>query len=117
MCVKIVKSEEKIPYNVSLPLLDQIKGSKEILIDCEPDCPKVIKLMDELETYCKNGSYLPIKLKMVNSNNLKLFKKTKEINKEFELNDIISLMVQFHKKADDKLKELSQICTKGNRNE
>ena len=113
MCVKIVKSKQKVPYNVDLPLDEQLKGSEEILIDCEPDCPKMIKLMDEIENHCKFGQMLPIKLKMVNNNNLQLFKKTRQLNKEIQLNDIIKNMVQLHKAADDGLQELVEICNKG----
>jgi hypothetical protein len=112
MCVEIIKSEVQQSYKPELPFEEQICGCQEVLIDCEPNCPKVVKFLDEVEKVCKNGQTLPIEIKLANNSNLKLFKKTKELNKDLLLNDIMGQIVLVHKNTDDKLKELSEMCLK-----
>lgn len=41
-----------------------------------------------------------------------LFKKNKKLKKDRNWNDIISKLVLMHKKTDDELKELVQLCAK-----
>ncbi len=113
MCVEIFKFDAKQSYNAELPFEDQIKDSKEVLIDCSPDCPKVAKFLGEVEKVCKNGQSLPIKIKLADNTNFKLFNKTKKLNTDLLINDIISHAVLLHKDTDAKLKELSEICMKG----
>ena len=115
MCVEIFKLDNKQSYKPELPFEEQVVGSKEVLIDCEPNCPKVTHFLDEVEKICKNGQYLPFNIKLADNSNFKLFKKVKKLNKEITTSDIISKMVLFHKNADDKLKELSDMCLKGDR--
>ena len=113
MCVEIIKSEDKQSYRPELPFEQQFVGSEEVLIDCTPECPKVIKFLDEVEKVCKNGQSLPIQIKLANNSNLKLFGKTKKLNEDLLLNDIIRQAVLIHENADSKLRELSEICLKG----
>ena len=113
MCVEIIKSECTCSYKPWLPFEEQIKDSKEVFIDCEPTCPKVVKFLDEVEKICRNGQSLPLNIKLSDNLNLKLYSKTKKLNKELLLNDIIGQVALIHKNADDKLKELSELCTKG----
>lgn len=115
MCVEIFKSEEQHSYKPELPLQEQICGCDEVIIDCtNPKCIKVNKFLDEVEKICKNGQSLPIQLKLADNSNLKLYSKTKKLNKELLLNDIVRQAVLIHKNTDDKLKELFDMCSKGN---
>lgn len=41
-----------------------------------------------------------------------LFKKNRKLNKDKAVDDIITGIVLLHKKADDSLKELSEMCCK-----
>jgi hypothetical protein len=114
MCVEIIKSEDQQSYKPELPLEDQICGCQEVLIDCaNPKCYKVAKFLDEIEKVCKNGQSLPINIRLADNTNLKLFSKTKKLSRELLLNDIMGHMALIHKNADDKLKELSEMCLKG----
>lgn len=113
MCVEIYKPESKQSYKPELPFEEQVMGSQEILIDCEPNCPKVAKFLDEVERICKNGQSLPIQIRLADNSNLKLFKKAKQLNQDLLVNDIIGQAVLIHKNADTKLKELSDMCSKG----
>lgn len=113
MCVEIFKSDTKQSYKPELPFEEQFIGSKEVLIDCESNCPKVARFLDEVEKICKNGQSLPITIRLADNSNLKLFKETKKLNKDLFLNDIIGHAVLLHKNTDDKLKELSEMCIKG----
>jgi phosphatidylinositol kinase/protein kinase (PI-3 family) len=90
---------------------DQIKDCKEVVIDC--DCEKVHKFLDEVENCCSKGKILNFNIKMVNTTNLGVYRKTKQVNKELKINDIINGLVQFHQKADKELEEISNICKKG----
>jgi hypothetical protein len=113
MCVEIFKFDSKQSYKPELPFEEQVLDSQEILIDCEPNCPKVVKFLNEVERVCKLGQSLPINIKLANNSNLNLFSKTKKLNEELLLNDIIGQAVLIHKNTDDKLKELSEMCLKG----
>lgn len=113
MCVEIIKADDQQSYKPELPFEEQIKGSVEVHIDCEPNCPKVAAFFDEVEKVCKNGQSLPIQIKLIDNNSLKLYSKTKKLNKDLLINDIIKQAVLLNKTADDKLKELSEICLKG----
>lgn len=113
MCVEIFGSENKHSYKPELPLSEQICGCQEVLIDCGPNCPKVVKFLDEVEKVYKNGQSLPMQIKLSDNSSLKLFSKIKKLNKELLLNDIIGQAVLIHKNADAKLKELSEMCLKG----
>ena len=113
MCVEIIKSEEQQSYKPEFPFQEQICGCQEVLIDCHPDCPKVARFLDEVEKICKNGQTLPIHIKLADNSNLKLFKKTKQLNNDLLINDIIGQTVLIHKNTDNKLKELSELCLKG----
>jgi len=114
MCIEIVKSEAQESYKPNLPFEEQICGCQEVLIDCtNPKCSKVAKFLDEVEKICKNGQSLPIQIKLADNSNFSLFKKTKQLNRELLLNDIIGQVVLIHKNADTKLRELSELCAKG----
>ena len=112
MCVEIIGPESKISFKPELPLEEQIVGSKEVLIDCTPDCPKVVKFLSEVEKACKCGKTLNIKLKML-GNNLNLFNKTRKLNKEIMNNDIVSKIALLYDRTDRGLEELSNMCRKG----
>jgi hypothetical protein len=43
-----------------------------------------------------------------------LFSKNKKLNNDAAINDIIEEVVLLHKKADDGLKELAEMCVKEN---
>lgn len=113
MCVEIFKLDVKQSYKPELPFQEQFIGSDEVLIDCDPDCPKVSKFLDEVEKICRNGQSLPIKIKLADNLSFKLFSKTKKLNRELLVNDIIGQAVLLHKNTDVKLKELSEMCLKG----
>lgn len=113
MCVEIFKLDKKESYKPELPFEEQLCGCQEVLIDCGPNCPKVNKFLDEIEKFCKLGQSFPINIKLLDNSNLKLYSKTKQLNKELILNDIVKQAVLIHKNTDNKLKELSDMCMKG----
>lgn len=113
MCVEIIKPENQQSYRPELPFDIQICGCQEVLIDCGTNCHKVSSFLDEVEKICKSGQSLPITIRLADNTDLKLFKKTKQLNHDLLLNDIVSKAVLIHKNADDKLKELYDMCTKG----
>jgi len=114
MCVELVKSETQVSFKPELPLEEQICGCQEAIIDCEPDCPKVLKFLAEVEKACQYGKSLGIKLSLVDTHNFGLFKKVKDLNQAIATSDIIHQIVLFHDKADRRLEEIANMCRKPN---
>jgi hypothetical protein len=107
MCVEIIKPEETVSYRLDLPFQEQVCDSKEVLIDCDTNCEKVQGFLDEVQKACQCGQNIGFKIKLTNLNDLQLFKKTKKLNNDLLVNDIIRHIVDVYNKTDNKLRELS----------
>lgn len=117
MCIKIVRSKGEVSYNTERPLEEQLRGSKQIVINYEPCDPTIDKFLDEVERLCKNGITAKLNIKFNHNNNLagaRTSKKMAMLSKELDFNEIIKLMVTAQAEADKKLKELSGICSGSN---
>lgn len=113
MCVDIIKENEILAYDINSSFEEQIKNSKEAVIDCNKEnCPKVFSFLNKMEKFCKDGFSLPIELKVVDNTNIKLFKKIKGLRKSLLLNDIIGQLALTHKKADNELEDILKMCNK-----
>lgn len=113
MCVKIIRSKEEVSYNSELPLEDQIKGCKQVVVNYEPCDPSIDKFLDEVERLCKNGIAANLNIKFNHNNNLtgaKIGKEMYRLAKDLDINEIIKLMVTAQAEADRKLEELSGLC-------
>lgn len=113
MCIKILRSKEEFSYDSEKPLEEQIKGSRQIIVNYEPFDPSIDKFLDEVERLCKNGITANLNIKFNHNNNLKGIKIRKEmlkLSRDLDINEIIKIMVIAQAEADKKLEELSGIC-------
>lgn len=119
MCVKIVKNQQEIPYDLSQPLEVQIKGCDQIIVNYEPFDPQIEKLLSEMDRFSQTGVDAKINIKVVHNNHVfgvKIRKKLKKSTNDITLNEIIKLMALTYAETDKKLEELANCCTGANCN-
>ena len=113
MCIKIVKLKEEVSYDSNKPLEEQIKGSKQIIINYEPKDLSVDKFLDEVERMCKNGISASLNIKFNHNNHIagaKAKKKVAKLSKDLNINELVKAVVSAHADADKKLEEIAQSC-------
>lgn len=113
MCIKIIRADDEIKYDISKPLEDQIRGSKQIVVDYEPNDPSLDKFLDEIERFCQTGVNRTFNIKVKHNNNVmgaKVKSKMKEYAKDMNLNEVIRSLVNIYSEADKKLEEISTMC-------
>lgn len=113
MCIKIIRADDEIKYDISKPLEDQIKGSKQIIVDYEPNDPSLEKFLDEIERFCHTGISRTFNIKVKHNNNVmgaKVNNIIKECAKDLNLNEVIKSLVNSFSETDKKLEEIATIC-------
>lgn len=113
MCIKIVKTKGEIPYDVTKPIEEQVRGSKQVIINYEPNDPSIERFLNEVERVCQTGVSCNLNIKVVHNNYLngaKTAKKSKHLEMELRLNDIVKMMSTSFSNNDKKLEELASIC-------
>lgn len=113
MCIKIVRSKDEISYDMSEPLEDQLKGSKQVIVNYEPKDPSIDKFLDEMERLCKKGISATVNIKFNHNNNLLGAKAKKEMNKlakDLDINELIKMITVAQAEADKKLEEITKLC-------
>src|ERR1035438_7277640 len=91
MCIKIIRADDEIKYDKSKPLEDQIKGSKQIVIDYTPNDPSLERFLDEIERFCQTGINRTLNIKVKHNNNVmgaKVKSKIKEYAKDLKINEV-----------------------------
>lgn len=117
MCVKIVRAKGEVEYDMSRPLEEQIRGSKHIVINYEPNDASVDKFLSEIDRFCQNGINANLNIKVIHNNHIAgamVKKQVVGITKGLEFNALIKLMALAHAESDRKLEELAQYCMDGN---
>ena len=120
MCIKIIRAEDEIKYDINRSLEEQIVGSKQITIDYEPNDPSLGKFLCEIERFCKTGIGRTFNIKVKHNNNVmgaKVKSKMKEFANTLDVNELIKSLALSYSEADKKLEELAIICTNGYKNE
>lgn len=117
MCIRIKSSDSEIKYDSSIPLEDQIAGSKEVVIKYDPKDPDIDRFICEMERVCSNGISIGADLKVDVIHNdcifgLKAKKQVKRLTKDLNLNEAIKLLTNLQSKTDKALGELSNFCRK-----
>lgn len=113
MCIKIVKSKEEFSYDVEKPLEEQIKGSKQVIINYDPADDSIDKFLTEIERLCKNGISAKLNIRFNHNNNLNGVKVRNEmikLSKDLDINEVIKLMTLGYAEADKKLEEIVNCC-------
>lgn len=116
MCIKIVRSKKEVSYDMNIPLEDQIKGCKQVVVNYEPKDPAMDKFIGEVERLCKKGISTKLNIEF-NHNNFLLGAKTgkqlAKLAKQLELNEVIKFMVNSYAESDKKLEEIANYCMDG----
>lgn len=109
MCIKIVRNKETVEYDMQLPLEDQIKGSKQIVVDYRPEDPSIEKFMDEIERLLQSGISAHLNIKVLHNNTIsgaRVKRKTSDIVSGVNFNEVIKLMTLVQSVADTRIDEL-----------
>ena len=113
MCIRIINNQGEISYNMTRPLDEQIRGSKQVIIDYKPEDPSVDKFLDEVERLCKHGVSASLNIRFNHNDNLagaRIKKKMGGLEVDLDINELIKLMATAHKETDKKLEELVNYC-------
>lgn len=113
MCVKIVRLKETKPYDVNRPLEEQLRGSKQVVVNYEPKDPSIDRFLTEVERLCKNGVTASLNIQFNHNNYVKGKRLQKEVQKlaeDLDLNEVIKFMVTAQAEADKKIEEMLQLC-------
>lgn len=109
MSILIVKDEEVIPYDQSIPLDNQIIGYDEIVVNYEPSDTSIPLFLSEVERISKIGIETKLSIKVNHNDHMFGFKVKQRIRKatnDITLNEIIKLMVLSHIETDRKLQDI-----------
>lgn len=115
MCIRIVKLKEETAYDSSRPLEEQIKGSREVLVDYNPTDSSVDHFLSEVERLCKTGVTASLNIKFKHNNNLsgaRIGKQMRKIANGLDLNEFIKSIALLQSEADKRLEEMSALCLK-----
>ena len=113
MCIRIVRHKEESSYDPTIPLEQQVRGAKHVVVDYDPNDSHMKGFMDEIERIVKNGISCQMNIKVNAKNTLDGFRFERRINKitkDLDINEVIKSLVMIHAQTDDKLKEISEMC-------
>lgn len=116
MSVQIIRSKEAIPFNPSIPLEEQVRGSKQIVIDYNPQDSSVTSFIEQFERLAKSGISCQMNIKFNCNHTLESYRAERQleaISEEHEMNDVIKKIAEFSSHADRELSALSQMCARG----
>jgi hypothetical protein len=120
MCIKIIRAEDEIKYDISKPLEEQIVGAKQIVVDYEPNDSSLVNFLCEIERFCQTGVSRTFNIKVKHNNNVggaKVKSRIASYAKKMSVNEVIKSLTLSYAQTDKKLEELSTICLIGNKNE
>jgi hypothetical protein len=95
------------------PLEDQLDHANRIVIDYHPDDSSIEKFVDEVERICKSGISCNMNIEVSTNNILngqRVKRKTKELEFDLKMNDLIKLMAMVQSHTDKRLEEMSELC-------
>lgn len=113
MCIKIVYSNHESSYDMNESLEKQLVGSKQVVVNYEPNDPSIEKFFDEMEKFCQNGIACNVNLKVLHNDQLigqRYKNQAIRAEKDLKVNELIRMMANCHAETDKKLEELANIC-------
>lgn len=113
MCIKIINSGSEVNYDSTIPLEEQIKSSKKIVVNYEQKDPDVDKFLSEIERICNTGVSTKFSVEIVHNNYIKgakAGKQVKRLMKDLKVNEAIKLLVNLQSMTDRGLEELALYC-------
>jgi hypothetical protein len=116
MCVKIIGTHEEKEFDPELPLEQQVKGSKQVVISYKADDSRLDAFMSQMDRIIKTGIGCQMNIRFDSNHSLAGYQFERELKKTSEnldINDAVRMLVEKHYVADKKLSELEQLCLKG----
>ena len=113
MCVKIVRLKSSEEYDTTRPLEEQLRGSKQVIINYSPKDPAIDHFLGEVERLCKTGVTASLNIQFNHNNQLtgaKIHKQLNKLAKDLDLNEVIKFMVKAQAEADKKIDEMIELC-------
>lgn len=95
------------------PLEEQLRGSKQVIVNYEPKDPAIDKFLDEMERMCKKGVSASVNITFNHNNHLSGAKSKKKANtlaEDLDINEVIKLITKAQAETDKKLEEISKCC-------
>jgi hypothetical protein len=113
MCVKIIKDQFEVAYDVTKPIEEQISGSDQVVVNYDPNDASIEKFLQEMERLCNSGACASFGVEFNykdSLNGFKVRKQIKEFHKGMAINDLISRIVLMQAETDKKLSEITKAC-------
>jgi hypothetical protein len=114
MCIKLTKNNETYEYDLGKTFQEQIEGCTEAFIKYEPNDESIGQFLQGMYACAKNGKNPHLKIKIECDNFLAAYKVKRDLNgalNDIDLNEIAKLLVLSQHNAEQKLEEISLICT------
>jgi hypothetical protein len=113
MCIKIIRNKEECLYDPEIPLEEQVRGAKQVVVNYDPTGSATDTFVAQLERIVKSGINCQMNIK-VNANNTlngyRLERKIEQYSKEIDVNEIIHTLVKGQCQSDKILNEMSELC-------
>lgn len=116
MCVKLLKHDQLIEYDCNRPLMDQMRGCTEVVVNYQPKDRNVEAFLLEMEKCAKTGQNPNVKIKVEYNSMLDGYKTKKQIVRamnDITLNEIVKLLAIMQHSMDKTLQEIAEACAKG----
>ena len=113
MCVKFLKDDQLISYDCSKPLMDQVSGVSEVVVEYKPKDKSVEAFLKEMQHCAKYGLNPNVKVKVEYGEMLNGYKTKKQLigaMNDITLNEIVKLLALMQRSIDKSLEELSATC-------
>lgn len=113
MCVKIVRVKETREFDVNVPLEEQLRGSKQVVVNYEPQDLSIERFLSEVERLCKSGISASLNIQFNHNNQLsgvKVQKRLSKLAKDLDINELVKFMVGAQADADKKIEEMLNLC-------
>lgn len=113
MCVKFLKDDQFITYDCSKPLMDQVSGVSEVLVEYQPNDKYVENFLKEMQRCAQYGLNPNVKVRVEYGEMLNGYKTKKQLVRamnDITLNEIVKLLALMQSSIDKSLEELSAAC-------
>jgi len=113
MCVKFLKDDQFIEYDCSKPLMDQVCGIKEVLVEYQPKDKSVDAFLKEMQKCAQYGLNPNVKVRVEYGEMLNGYKTKKQLigaMNDITINEIVKLLALMQRSIDKSLEELSAAC-------
>jgi hypothetical protein len=113
MCVKIIKNNIILEYDLDKDFAEQMQGSTQVVVNYRPQDEEIEHFLHEMQMCAATGMDPKLNIKIHYNDFLDGYKTKKKLKKalnDIDVNELVKLMVLSQVSADNKLEELSAMC-------